>query len=552
MRLTAVLLLALSSLVAECGNASAAGKKTLAEQLADGSFLTDPANPVDIAFDPDTDAQTRADIGPDGGTIVVTGADGTKYSLEIPPAALLIETTISMGALTHIQGLPKDSGSVLAVALGPERLVLEAPAVLTVTPGTMTPRTFPFGFASTGEGQDVGLLQRRVAETSVSVLVRHFSTAGVAMATSPGAEQTIAESRQRDIETMFESQIAALFPEIDFSDPGLSEIPVIGTDTPADSYFSLLRLFYETVLPGRIEQASMRGASCEAIETASRMIIRAPRAGSGVPEGWPLTDKLQALRDAAFGKMINNGYIANLDNCIQDKAKRCAYKEGMELYILVDSQLFLKNFSRGIRNINADMRREQVLKIVERITRHCRNYNVDFDSSFTDDNICWKIQMDVAATFTAQYDARRGDVRGNGVQDIRQFSEVVHSGCKGVMHEGFDPRAERPLTLTVDRLNFSKDQPDYVESAEVTLDFGKVVHKHRTMGGIFDIDAWRVPFTQRCFGEPLQVTLTADGKGTLSGEVNERSFVGCPGWETPNNFTIDWRLVLTPIPRPPQ
>ena len=57
-----------------------------------GSILEAPFVPTDVDVVLDADRLIEAVIPLEGGTVSVTGADGTVYSLEIPPGALLSET----------------------------------------------------------------------------------------------------------------------------------------------------------------------------------------------------------------------------------------------------------------------------------------------------------------------------------------------------------------------------------------------------------------------------------------------------------------------------
>ena len=57
-----------------------------------------------------------------GGTLQTTGADGTVYTLTVPPDALTQDTTISMTPLTGASGLDLAGGRLLGVQFAPEGL----------------------------------------------------------------------------------------------------------------------------------------------------------------------------------------------------------------------------------------------------------------------------------------------------------------------------------------------------------------------------------------------------------------------------------------------
>ena len=60
----------------------------------------------------DTERESSASVGPEGGTVTATGADGTEYALSIPADALLEETEISLPPIVSIDDLPMSGGFV--------------------------------------------------------------------------------------------------------------------------------------------------------------------------------------------------------------------------------------------------------------------------------------------------------------------------------------------------------------------------------------------------------------------------------------------------------
>src|SRR4051812_38676004 len=75
---------------------------------------------VTPALDPSRTASARISVS--GGTLHTTGADGTRYTLTIPPNALLADTTISMTPLTGVTGLDLPGARFLGVQFEPEGL----------------------------------------------------------------------------------------------------------------------------------------------------------------------------------------------------------------------------------------------------------------------------------------------------------------------------------------------------------------------------------------------------------------------------------------------
>lgn len=69
----------------------------------------------------------------DRGELQVVGADGTRYSLNIPAGAVIELVEISAAPMVSIAGLPFQSGIQAGISLGPEGPVLAKPATPTAT-----------------------------------------------------------------------------------------------------------------------------------------------------------------------------------------------------------------------------------------------------------------------------------------------------------------------------------------------------------------------------------------------------------------------------------
>ncbi|HYX19803.1 MAG TPA: hypothetical protein VFA98_03060, partial [Thermoanaerobaculia bacterium] len=107
---------------------------------------------------PVTDASraVSADIDAAGGSLTVTGADGTLFTLAIPQNALGSSVTISMAPISSIAALPLSQGLVGGVQIEPEGLGLFVPATLTInSPTPLRPNAA--GFSYLGDGQEFAL-----------------------------------------------------------------------------------------------------------------------------------------------------------------------------------------------------------------------------------------------------------------------------------------------------------------------------------------------------------------------------------------------------------
>lgn len=123
----------------------------------------------------DTTRQSTSTIGPAGGSVQVTAADGTTLALTLPAGAVNDPTSITIAPLLGYQGRP--APFVTGLRAGPSRLRLSPPATLTIT--------LPPGFQAGGFGlrailtdesggnlQDVPLVQ---TGNVVTLTVPHFS-----------------------------------------------------------------------------------------------------------------------------------------------------------------------------------------------------------------------------------------------------------------------------------------------------------------------------------------------------------------------------------------
>src|SRR5439155_23601764 len=78
----------------------------------------------------DTPHAASATIASGGGTVSTVGADGSSYSLVIPPGALASQQVITVTPVASLQGLPLNQ--FFAVQFGPSGLHFDAPATLTI------------------------------------------------------------------------------------------------------------------------------------------------------------------------------------------------------------------------------------------------------------------------------------------------------------------------------------------------------------------------------------------------------------------------------------
>lgn len=117
-----------------------------------------------------------ARVGPAGGQLTTSAADGTRFTLTVPADALIAETTLTMTPIGAIEGFPGDAGVAAGVDLRPEGLVFFEPATLSKKPAAAGELT---GFAYRGDGEGLQLYPTSEGETPVSLRLTSFSGYGL-------------------------------------------------------------------------------------------------------------------------------------------------------------------------------------------------------------------------------------------------------------------------------------------------------------------------------------------------------------------------------------
>lgn len=117
-------------------------------------------------------------ISPETGGIIETfGWDGTKYSLLIPPNALLTEKEITLTPIIDIIGLPYGLLSTAAVQIEPDGLFLMSPATLTIELLSQVPYNF-LGFLFQNNGEGFHLYPIKIDGNKFSFNLMHCTGAG--------------------------------------------------------------------------------------------------------------------------------------------------------------------------------------------------------------------------------------------------------------------------------------------------------------------------------------------------------------------------------------
>lgn len=171
----------------------------------DASVAVNPGTePIPVSLTLDQGHAASAEIGPDGGTLSATSADGTRFTLEVPPNALVETVQVSMIPITKMEGIPWGSDTVDAVQLEPDGQTFYSYVNLTIQPLVDLPANQVIPVGASGPGHDLYMPIIDPKSTALVLELDHFSSAGATKGLLADTEPW----RQRlggDVETRLQS-----------------------------------------------------------------------------------------------------------------------------------------------------------------------------------------------------------------------------------------------------------------------------------------------------------------------------------------------------------
>ena len=144
--------------------------------------FTTPAAGVDVKVELDKKQTASGKISPNGGSVSLTTADGSKFTLEVPANALDAETTIKMTAVKTLDGAPLDTNTPTAVQLEPSGLLFNELLTLTIVPAKEIPIEKQIIFGYEGNGEDYHLMPVDHKSKEIKIRLMNFSAGGVGSA----------------------------------------------------------------------------------------------------------------------------------------------------------------------------------------------------------------------------------------------------------------------------------------------------------------------------------------------------------------------------------
>ncbi len=156
---------------------------------------TSASNPLRVQITLEDTGVFGEIIPVEGGTLQTTAADGTRFTLTLPPNALLSEELITITPVVGIEDLPLSGGLVASLHLAPEGLRLLEPAILVIEPPepSVSDQFQLVGFAYHGEGEEFHLYPVEATDTGFEVQLMHFSGYGAGLGTQSDIERQRAE-----------------------------------------------------------------------------------------------------------------------------------------------------------------------------------------------------------------------------------------------------------------------------------------------------------------------------------------------------------------------
>src|SRR5580765_5804812 len=141
-----------------------------------------PGKPLNVTVQLDK-KQTASKLVPrTGGSVSLTAADGSKFTLDVPAEAFDADTMITMTAVESIAGAPLDGNTPTAVQLEPSGLFFKEMATLTIAPARDVPLKQQVIFSYEGDGNDYHLALVDPKSKDIKIKLMRFSGAGVGSA----------------------------------------------------------------------------------------------------------------------------------------------------------------------------------------------------------------------------------------------------------------------------------------------------------------------------------------------------------------------------------
>ncbi|MES2101609.1 MAG: hypothetical protein V4569_17425 [Pseudomonadota bacterium] len=273
----------------------------------------------------DSARTASATLGPAGGTVVATAADGRRYTLTVEPGALAAATEITATPVLSMGSAPLAAGLKGAVRFGPAGLRFALPATLRIEGAdpTASAGSTLVGFLRSADGTSMQLVPPTVTASAIEMEVRHFSDVGASQATTQDLAQVPVDPNETPEEALLREFVSGIFATPDDAAalafvvrlhdtrvaPRLTvaELRTVATDTEREEAILVASAWMAMAL----DSFEVLPASLEPLLTALRQRVLAI-----------LTEDFEAGRTACMGPApIGSAHLIGLQNALRARAQ---------------------------------------------------------------------------------------------------------------------------------------------------------------------------------------------------------------------------------------
>jgi hypothetical protein len=391
-----------------------------------------PTNPIHLDLKLEQGSSLKAIIGPTGGQVSATGADGTVYTLDIPEKALTVATAITLTPITSVSGGPFDGKTSYAVQLEPEGLYLYEDAILTITPTKPIPLAQQLFFSYKGDGNTVGLAIPVVDSQELKIRLMHFSGYGVSAEISAEGNgnptggnahdvylsdsATIQGQLGGDVEAAIQSLAAEAIAKMRESQESSGNTTL--DPQQVQTILDLMDQWDQEVIQPSLEGA---GTSCAAGKEAMRKILGQERLRQMLGMGGSSTTMAQVV------DLLKSGAT----KCIKEEYQRCVDQHvinGM-IPLYVDQ---LRQYEIEKEGSEASIPEPENLVLARDLTTKCLTFELQFHSEGSFDTGDGGYKSIVDGKIPLHFDPSTFTIKGSGPLDNLSFEFTPPKGGSGM------------------------------------------------------------------------------------------------------------------------
>jgi len=156
-------------------------------QSPESNFSLPEPNPASAEITLNSSGSTSKTIGPEGGSIEITGADSWNYKFTVPEGFLVSETEISMTPIASLTS-PMFTEFTAGVQFEPDGLILPGIAWLDISGDVEGDNLI--GLTYEGNGNEVAFSWAEITGSTIRIPITHFSGGGAGTPAPGGANRS--------------------------------------------------------------------------------------------------------------------------------------------------------------------------------------------------------------------------------------------------------------------------------------------------------------------------------------------------------------------------